>query len=286
MPGSINRTRGWILGASAAALIFFAIPTAGHAQEISICVKNGLIKSVNGNCSSKQTEVSWSQIGASGSSGPQGATGVPGPAGQQGPPGLTGLTGPARSNGSNGSRWAARTDGCGRRYRPARCDWFGRSAWTPGSSGCDRSSGTDRADRSGRRDWTSGHPGHHGSTGTDRSAGTRGSNRRDRSAGTAGSAGCASGEFHNSLGWNRWRRTRHRVWNGTIRRTGYRGWCRERVRCRSQRRRADSASVGRHAWRFSRAVGGKSGWSSWRRLRFYRVYLHRGPDLYCKSNYL
>lgn len=102
MPGSINRTRGWILGASAAALIFFAIPTAGHAQEISICVKNGLIKSVNGNCSSKQTEVSWSQIGASGSSGPQGATGVPGPAGQQGPPGLTGLTGPAGATGATG----------------------------------------------------------------------------------------------------------------------------------------------------------------------------------------
>lgn len=102
MPGSIKRTLRWILGASAAALILIGIPTAGRAQTISICVKNGHIKSVNGNCSPRQTEVSWSEVGASGTAGPQGPMGVPGPTGQQGLPGLTGLTGPAGTTGATG----------------------------------------------------------------------------------------------------------------------------------------------------------------------------------------
>jgi hypothetical protein len=102
MPGSINRTLRWMLGASTMAMMLMSIPGATHAQTISICVRNGLIKSVNGTCAKKQTQVSWSQVGSGGSVGPQGPTGVPGPAGQQGIAGLTGIAGPAGATGATG----------------------------------------------------------------------------------------------------------------------------------------------------------------------------------------
>src|SRR6202034_3686923 len=102
MPRSINRMLRWILGASTAAFMLIGVPAAGHTQTISICVRNGLIKSVNGTCAPKQTEITWSQIGAAGAPGPQGPAGVPGPAGQQGIPGLTGTTGPAGATGATG----------------------------------------------------------------------------------------------------------------------------------------------------------------------------------------
>ncbi len=102
MPGSFNRTLRWILGASTAALMLIAMPAAGHAQTINICVQHGLVKSINGTCGPHQTLLSWQEVGPVGAPGAQGPQGVQGPTGQQGIAGLTGIIGPSGAQGATG----------------------------------------------------------------------------------------------------------------------------------------------------------------------------------------
>src|SRR5579862_3739003 len=84
----------WILGTTAAAMLSMAaLPSAGQAQELTICVSpSGKVRGVNVECNSQQTQVGpFETVGPQGSQGPQGVQGPAGFAGAQGAAGGPGI---------------------------------------------------------------------------------------------------------------------------------------------------------------------------------------------------
>lgn len=95
----------WMVGTTAAAmLVMVALPSVGHADELTICVNaNGKIRGVNTECNSQETQVGpWETIGPQGEQGPQGVQGPPGFAGAQGAAGVPGIQGPQGAQGPVG----------------------------------------------------------------------------------------------------------------------------------------------------------------------------------------
>src|SRR6266478_2985537 len=102
MPASPKLAWRWIVGTTAAAMLFLAtIPSVGHAETLTICVNgNGKIKGVNVPCNS--TSITWETVGPQGAQGPDGVDGPPGHAGPQGAAGLPGIQGPNGAQGAFG----------------------------------------------------------------------------------------------------------------------------------------------------------------------------------------
>ncbi len=99
MPASQKSAWRWIVGTTAAAILFMAaIPSIGHAETLTICINgNGRIKGINVSCSG--TSLTWETVGPQGDQGPDGVDGPPGFAGAQGAAGPPGIAG---ANGSQG----------------------------------------------------------------------------------------------------------------------------------------------------------------------------------------
>jgi len=116
MHGTLVHARRWAVSA-AAAFVMLWLPTIGHAQTVTLCikVKTGKITSIGGPCGKGTVELDFNMagitgpagptgpqgsagvpgsIGAPGGQGPQGGAGVPGPDGDIGPNGVTGPNGP------------------------------------------------------------------------------------------------------------------------------------------------------------------------------------------------
>jgi Collagen triple helix repeat (20 copies) len=95
----------WILGTTAATMLsMVALPSAGQAQELTICVSpSGKVRGVNVECNSQQTQVGpFETVGPQGSQGPQGVQGPAGFAGAQGAAGGPGIQGAAGAQGPVG----------------------------------------------------------------------------------------------------------------------------------------------------------------------------------------
>jgi len=101
----LERTMRLALGLAAGSVLLLAVPQAGQASTISMCLnKQGVIQGVNVVCKPKQTLISWDSGGVTG---PQGLAGPQGPTGLAGPQGSTGAqgpTGPAGATGAAGSQ--------------------------------------------------------------------------------------------------------------------------------------------------------------------------------------
>ncbi len=108
----LERTMRLALGLAAGSVLLLAVPQAGQASTISMCLnKQGVIQGVNVVCKPKQTLISWDSgglTGPQGLAGPQGPTGLAGP---QGSTGAQGPTGPAGSTGAAGSQGLAGVSG-------------------------------------------------------------------------------------------------------------------------------------------------------------------------------
>lgn len=103
MPASPKFAWRWIVGTTAAAMLFLAaLPSVGHADTLTICISgNGRIKGVNVDCGGL-TSLTWETVGPQGDTGPDGVTGPPGLQGPQGAAGPGGITGPNGAQGANG----------------------------------------------------------------------------------------------------------------------------------------------------------------------------------------
>jgi Collagen triple helix repeat (20 copies) len=113
----------WILGTTAATMLLMAaLPSPGHAQELTICVSpSGKVRGVNVECNSQQTQVGpFETVGPQGPQGPQGvqgpagfagAQGAAGGPGIQGAPGAEGPVGPTGDPGAAGAVGLAGPDG-------------------------------------------------------------------------------------------------------------------------------------------------------------------------------
>jgi hypothetical protein len=99
MPASPKSAWRWIVGTTAAAMLFMAAyPSVGHAATLTICINGqGRIKGINVPCGG--TSLTWETVGPQGDQGPDGVDGPPGHAGPQGPAGIPGIAG---TNGSQG----------------------------------------------------------------------------------------------------------------------------------------------------------------------------------------
>jgi len=99
MPASPKSAWRWIVGTTAAAMLFMAAyPSVGHAATLTICINSqGRIKGINVPCGG--TSLTWETVGPQGDQGPDGVDGPPGHAGPQGPAGIPGIAG---TNGSQG----------------------------------------------------------------------------------------------------------------------------------------------------------------------------------------
>src|SRR5713226_3509424 len=99
MPASPKLAWRWIVGTTAAAMLFLAaLPSVGRAETLTICISsNGRIKGINVSCPG--TSLTWETVGPQGDQGPDGVDGPPGFAGAQGPAGPPGIPG---TNGSQG----------------------------------------------------------------------------------------------------------------------------------------------------------------------------------------
>jgi len=99
MPASSKSAWRWIVGTTAAAMLFMAAyPSVGHAATLTICINaKGRIKGINVPCSG--TSLTWETVGPQGDQGPDGVDGLPGLQGPQGPAGPPGIAG---TNGSQG----------------------------------------------------------------------------------------------------------------------------------------------------------------------------------------
>src|SRR5260370_5553379 len=102
MPASQKSAWRWIVGTTAAAILFMAaIPSIGHAETLTICINGqGRIKGINVSCSG--TSLTWETVGPQGDQGPDGVDGPPGFAGAQGAAGAAGIAGPAGGQGGFG----------------------------------------------------------------------------------------------------------------------------------------------------------------------------------------
>jgi len=103
MPASPKFAWRWIVGTTAAAILFMAaLPSAGHADTLTICVNGqGKIKGINVPCGA-MTSLTWETVGEKGPTGPQGVDGLPGLAGPGGASGIAGIQGPNGAQGANG----------------------------------------------------------------------------------------------------------------------------------------------------------------------------------------
>jgi Collagen triple helix repeat (20 copies) len=103
MPASPKFAWRWIVGTTAAAMLFMAaLPSAGHADTLTICVNGqGKIKGINVACG-PMTALTWETVGEKGNQGPQGVQGPPGFAGPGGASGIAGIKGPTGAQGANG----------------------------------------------------------------------------------------------------------------------------------------------------------------------------------------
>ena len=101
MPASSKSAWRWIVGTTAAAMLFMAaLPSVGHADDLKICINGkGRIKGVNVDCGGL-TELEWQTVGPQGDQGPDG---VDGPPGRQGPQGDAGAPGIQGANGTQGA---------------------------------------------------------------------------------------------------------------------------------------------------------------------------------------
>src|SRR5271168_1886687 len=96
---SLRHARRAVLGAAVAALFVTGLPSAGHAETLSLCIGQlGKIIAVNNpdNCFPPKRLITWDADGVPGATGPQG------PAGAQGEPGDTGAAGPQGPQGPVG----------------------------------------------------------------------------------------------------------------------------------------------------------------------------------------
>jgi collagen triple helix repeat protein len=111
---SLRHARRAMLGAAAAALFVTGLPSAGHADTLSLCIGQlGKIVEVNNpdDCFPPKRLITWDSDGVPGATGPQGpageqgnpgATGAAGPQGPQGPVGPTGAVGGTGATGDTG----------------------------------------------------------------------------------------------------------------------------------------------------------------------------------------
>lgn len=102
MPASPKSAWRWIVGTTAAAILFMAaLPSVGHAATLTICINSqGRIKGINVSCSG--TSLTWETVGPQGDQGPDGVDGPPGRQGPQGAAGDAGIQGPAGAQGPFG----------------------------------------------------------------------------------------------------------------------------------------------------------------------------------------
>jgi len=102
MPASPKLAWRWIVGTTAAAMLFLAaLPSVGHADTLTICISgNGRIKGINVSCGG--TSLTWETVGPQGDQGPDGVDGPPGFAGAQGAAGTPGIQGPNGAQGAFG----------------------------------------------------------------------------------------------------------------------------------------------------------------------------------------
>jgi len=110
MPASSKSAWRWIVGTTAAAMLFMAaLPSAGHAATLTICITpKGKIKGINVSCPG--TSLTWETVGPQGDQGPDGVDGLPGlqgPQGAAGPPGIQGANGSQGLVGPTGDSGAA-----------------------------------------------------------------------------------------------------------------------------------------------------------------------------------
>ena len=85
------------------ALGFYSV--GAQAQVINGCIASNGVLRISSSCSTKESPISWNQIGPQGPAGPMGPTGIQGIAGAvgpQGPVGPTGATGAAGVTGAQG----------------------------------------------------------------------------------------------------------------------------------------------------------------------------------------
>lgn len=115
MEGTLIQARRWVVGA-VAAFVMLWLPTIGHAQTVTLCIKTrtGQIVSITPPCGGGQVELDFNMdgvVGPAGPTGPQGAAGVlgmvgnpggPGAQGAGGAPGPDGAIGPTGPTGLNG----------------------------------------------------------------------------------------------------------------------------------------------------------------------------------------
>jgi len=115
MHGTLVHARRWAVSA-AAAFVMLWLPTIGHAQTVTLCIKlkGGKIVNIGGPCGKGQVELDFNMngiTGQAGPTGPQGPAGVPGviglqggpgPQGAEGSPGQAGDIGPNGVTGPNG----------------------------------------------------------------------------------------------------------------------------------------------------------------------------------------
>ncbi len=103
MPASPKLAWRWIVGTTAAAILLMAaLPSVGHAAELTICINSaGRIKGINVPCGSL-TSLTWETVGPQGPTGPQGVDGPPGFAGAGGAAGGPGIQGPNGAQGPAG----------------------------------------------------------------------------------------------------------------------------------------------------------------------------------------
>lgn len=111
MPASPKLAWRWLVGTTAAAILFLAaLPGVGRAQSnpITICVSGkGFIKGIGINgpitCGPGGTSFTWFTVGPQGAAGPTGPTGPQGLIGPTGDIGMAGPTGPTGPSGPQGN---------------------------------------------------------------------------------------------------------------------------------------------------------------------------------------
>src|SRR5271168_5102651 len=149
MPAFLKFVWRWIVGTTAAAMLLMAaLPSAGWAQELTICVSaSGKVRGVNVECNSGQTTVGpFATVGPQGDQGPQGVQGPPGFAGAQGSaggPGVQGGQGAQGPTGATGNVGAAGAVGVTGPQGPQGPPGIQGIAGIPGNQGTPGTNGTD-----------------------------------------------------------------------------------------------------------------------------------------------
>jgi hypothetical protein len=114
---SLRHARRAMLGAAVATLLVTGLPSAGHADTLSLCIGQlGKIVEVNNpdDCFPPKRLITWDSDGVPGPAGPQGpagAQGEPGATGAAGPQGPQGPVGPTGAVGATGATGAAGVQG-------------------------------------------------------------------------------------------------------------------------------------------------------------------------------